>query len=334
MEVYNSASEHEELFKILLEKSLFPAFILQDEKFVYFNKPVQDITGYNSEELENLNPFEIVHPEDRAMVYEKYILRVGGFQGEETYSFRIMTKSGEIKWITAKAFGVDYRGTRAVAVNAMDNSELIKINEELKKKNELLSLLSKILRHDILNDLTIIRSAIELRDEALFEMAESRISRIVEKIADVKLVEESMGELRIVNVSELLYYAVDKYKNETDISIESEELFVKADETLKSLFENIISNAIVHNIRKVKISIKVYKDGADCVVAIADNGIGISDRLKEKIFKERISNRKGGGLGLFIAKKIVEMFNGEIRVYNNKPVGAVFEIRIPLMDKK
>ncbi|MDI9642795.1 MAG: ATP-binding protein, partial [Archaeoglobales archaeon] len=57
-------------------------------------------------------------------------------------------------------------------------------------------------------------------------------------------------------------------------------------------------------------------------------GVGVPDELKERIFESRFS-RKGGGLGLFLVRKIVEMFKGTVKLYDNKPRGAVFEVRIP-----
>ncbi|MEM2425896.1 MAG: sensor histidine kinase [Archaeoglobaceae archaeon] len=211
----------------------------------------------------------------------------------------------------------------------MDTTHLIELTEELRKKNELLSHLSSILRHDILGDVAIISAAIELRDENMLQTAFERIKKIREKIEDIKKLEEEMGELKIVNAVEMARYAVEKYSREANIVFRYENVFVMANESLKSAIENIVNNAIVHNPEGVKIEIDVFRDGKDCVVRVSDNGVGIDCEIKKKLFSERISTRKGGGLGLLIVKKIVETFRGSIRVYDNKPQGTVFEIRIP-----
>ncbi|MCS7119585.1 MAG: PAS domain S-box protein, partial [Archaeoglobaceae archaeon] len=80
MEIYELVENYEELFKILVEQSLNPVFILQEGRFLYFNKSVENITGYSHEELSILDPFELVHPEDREVVYQKYLLRVNGLR--------------------------------------------------------------------------------------------------------------------------------------------------------------------------------------------------------------------------------------------------------------
>ncbi|MEM2271755.1 MAG: PAS domain-containing sensor histidine kinase [Archaeoglobaceae archaeon] len=329
MNVYNLNQNREELFEILLQKSLVGNFIIQDERLVYFNEAVEKVTGYTFEELKNLNPFEIVHPEDRSVVYQKYVSRINRIKEDETYSFRIITKDGAVRWITARALGINYKGKPGVAVNAMDTTHLIELTEELRKKNELLSHLSSILRHDILGDVAIISAAIELRDENMLQTAFERIKKIREKIEDIKKLEEEMGELKIVNAVEMARYAVEKYSREANIVFRYENVFVMANESLKSAIENIVNNAIVHNPEGVKIEIDVFRDGKDCVVRVSDNGVGIDCEIKKKLFSERISTRKGGGLGLLIVKKIVETFRGSIRVYDNKPQGTVFEIRIP-----
>lgn len=329
MNIYNQVEDQEELFEILLRESLVGNFIIQDEKFVYFNETVEKITGYSFEELFNLNPFDLVHQEDREIAYEKYMVRMNGIKDDETYSFRLIRKDQSLRWITARAFCVSYMGKPAVAVNAMDTTPLLELSEELKKKNELLKHLSSILRHDILNDLAVISAAIELRDEELLQKASERISKIEEKISDVRKLEEEMGELKTLNVADLAYSVVEKYKGDASINFTSERVFARVDESLKSALENIISNAIVHNPSRVEIEVKVSREGEECVIKISDNGVGISDELKEKIFKEKVSTRKGGGLGLLITKKILDIFGGSIRVYDNTPKGAVFELRIP-----
>ncbi|MEM4155318.1 MAG: ATP-binding protein [Archaeoglobaceae archaeon] len=334
MNLYNQFGNQEELNEILLRKSLVGNFIIQDEKFVYFNESVENITGYNFEELLNLNPFELVHQEDREIVYQKYIVRVNGIEDDETYSFRLIRKDGDLRWITARAFGVIYRGKPAVAVNAMDTTPMIKLGEELKKKNELLKHLSSLLRHDLLNDLTIISAALELRDEELLERALERVSSMEEKISDVKKLEDEMGELKTLNVADLAYSVVEKYKRDANINFHSEKVLARVDESLKSAIENIIGNAIIHNPSHVDIEVEVFRDREECVIKISDNGVGISDELKEKIFKERVSTRKGGGLGLLITKRIVNIFEGSIRVYDNAPKGVVFELRIPCIQQQ
>ncbi|MEM2425895.1 MAG: PAS domain S-box protein [Archaeoglobaceae archaeon] len=114
MNVYNLNQNREELFEILLQKSLVGNFIIQDERLVYFNEAVEKVTGYTFEELKNLNPFEIVHPEDRSVVYQKYVSRINRIKEDETYSFRIITKDEQFDGLPQGHWGLIIRANQVL----------------------------------------------------------------------------------------------------------------------------------------------------------------------------------------------------------------------------
>ncbi|MEW6572966.1 MAG: ATP-binding protein [Bacillota bacterium] len=65
---------------------------------------------------------------------------------------------------------------------------------------------------------------------------------------------------------------------------------------------------------------------------IADNGPGISDELKERIFEPFFSTKKTGegmGLGLAIVQSVITGYNGQIEVFNNEKGGATFRVELP-----
>ena len=73
------------------------------------------------------------------------------------------------------------------------------------------------------------------------------------------------------------------------------------------------------------------------IFSIADDGLGISDADKKKIFdrfyrvdKARTRQKGGFGLGLSLAKQIVEAFKGTIQVKDNKPKGTIFEVKLSI----
>ena len=98
---------------------------------------------------------------------------------------------------------------------------------------------------------------------------------------------------------------------------------------LSSVIDNIIRNAIVHGeANKIDITTKGKDD--ICEIRIADYGIGIPDKIKEKVFNEgfRYGETGGTGLGLYIVKKTVDRYGGSIHVEDNKPNGTVFVIKL------
>lgn len=104
---------------------------------------------------------------------------------------------------------------------------------------------------------------------------------------------------------------------------------------IKQLLTILFDNALKYTGDEGEISVDVQKNGGFLVFAVADNGEGISDEDKKKIFdrffrvdKARTRQKGGLGLGLSLAKQIVEAYNGKITVEDNKPKGTKFIVRI------
>ena len=101
-----------------------------------------------------------------------------------------------------------------------------------------------------------------------------------------------------------------------------------------------IDNCLSYSPRNSEILISQKNLNKNVVVLISDQGQGIPQDLKSKIFErfytDRLSNQDlHTGLGLSIAKKIIESFSGSIKLINvnsKKYLGACFEINLPLKD--
>ena len=100
-------------------------------------------------------------------------------------------------------------------------------------------------------------------------------------------------------------------------------------------FGDIVRNAIVHG-EATKIEVEVKNENGTCITSIVDDGIGIPDDLKERIFEEgfKHGDRGGTGLGLYLVKKMMERYQGEISVSDNTPRGAIFELRFPIPESE
>ena len=105
---------------------------------------------------------------------------------------------------------------------------------------------------------------------------------------------------------------------------------VLAGAALLSVFRNIIKNAEIHS-NTTKLEISIRKISGKCETYISDFGTGIPESDYKRIFEEGFSDgsNAGSGLGLFIAQKITENYNGEILVRPNSPSGTTFIISLP-----
>jgi two-component system phosphate regulon sensor histidine kinase PhoR len=106
---------------------------------------------------------------------------------------------------------------------------------------------------------------------------------------------------------------------------------------MSSIIINLLENAVKYSTSPIEIEANIREEEGQIVLEIADNGIGISDKEKAKIFDkfyrvgdEDIRKTKGTGLGLYIVNQIVMAHRGQIDVLNNKPNGSRFVINLPL----
>jgi signal transduction histidine kinase len=114
---------------------------------------------------------------------------------------------------------------------------------------------------------------------------------------------------------------------------------VKADEKMKLVFDNILSNAVRFSPEPANILVRLTAEGEKALVEIVDNGIGIPPDKLERIFEqfyqveEHLTRRYGGlGLGLSIARVLVELHNGRIwAVSKGLGRGATLKVQLPLV---
>jgi signal transduction histidine kinase len=118
---------------------------------------------------------------------------------------------------------------------------------------------------------------------------------------------------------------------------EHEDYKVGGDELLiRILFANLLDNAMKYTPDGAEVSVTVKKSGKFLVAEVADNGPGIPDAEKAKIFEKfyRIGNEetrsaKGTGLGLYLCRKIAIAHKGSIGIFDNMPKGSVFSVKLP-----
>ena len=105
---------------------------------------------------------------------------------------------------------------------------------------------------------------------------------------------------------------------------------------IETVLNNLLENALKYSGEAAHIQVSVQQRNEMCHITIADQGPGIPDKEKVKIFEKfyRVGNeisrsKKGSGLGLFISKEFIERHKGLIRCENNVPKGTKFIIELP-----
>ena len=191
--------------------------------------------------------------------------------------------------------------------------------------------------------------------DELVDTMETYIDRLSAIIANLlELTETSeLGEVEDVSLDAVITTVVDDLEsvaqnNMVDVQVnahsetqsEAQNLTVKGNANLlyRAIY-NLVENAIRYNHKEGSVNIALETEGQECLVTIADTGVGIAPEQRELVFepfyrvnKSRSREFGGAGIGLSLVKTILKRHGASITVSENTPQGSVFTIRIPLVD--
>lgn len=244
---------------------------------------------------------------------------------------KITFPDGSEKYVEVLSNSIEYKEKQVILTIINDITDIVESHERILELYNILQFINKMLRHDVLNNLTSALTYLELYRETwkrdYLDKMQKTIQRAVRVIQSIRDLESTLrGELKAVNVRKVIEEAVSKYDFKINVKGNCVAL---ADDFLCSVIDNIVENAIRHS-KTDTIDIEITSADGFCEIRILDYGIGIPNELKDKIFEEgfRFGESANTGLGLYIVKKIVEYYGGEIWVEDNKPKGSIFIIRL------
>ena len=105
---------------------------------------------------------------------------------------------------------------------------------------------------------------------------------------------------------------------------------------IRRILHNLLSNAFKYGVKygKANVTVSVREENGNAVIRVSDNGPGISDNAKTRIFdrfiREGGKSKPGNGIGLNIVQEFVGMHGGTVSVTDNEPTGCVFTVSIPI----
>ncbi|MEM8999054.1 MAG: HAMP domain-containing sensor histidine kinase [Bacteroidota bacterium] len=203
--------------------------------------------------------------------------------------------------------------------------------------------------HEIKNPLTPMRLSVQSFDRK-FDVGDPNIEAKVREFSKSMIQQiDTMGNIasafsnfaqmpaqqkETLNVVKIVKLALDIFTEKYIHFIADEDAIVaKLDRTqLIRVVTNLVKNAIqaLPETDSPKILVTVASEGNMVKIAVADNGIGIADGFKEKIFEPRFTTKSSGmGLGLGMVKNIVENYNGTINFTSQVGKGTVFTVKFP-----
>ncbi len=332
--------EHERLITLIHNIPGITYRCIKDENWTmkFLTEGVKDLTGYEKEALidnEEVAYGEIIHPEDREHVrsqVEKAVENDQPFKVE----YRIVTSSDEEKWVWERGRAVDpgdgHEMLEGIILDMTDKKEA----------EERRDFLGSIIRHDVQNKLQLAKGYVELMKEEpdksldyadkVYETLKKG-DEIIEKVRKLDKIEKEtvVKEVELSNIVDRIISEYDVPIKDSDIKIEVENVMgkVKGGPILHTLFSNLIENAIVHaDCDTIKINVQENAD--EHIVTIEDDGVGIPGECKDKLFDRgyKRGENAGTGLGLYLAKRIAESYDGSIEVKDSDLGGARFDIHL------
>lgn len=317
---------------------------------VYRDEQWAEMLGYEPDELENQSEAleDLVHPQDRERYDETLAAHMKDKAEYYSSEYRLRTKSGEWKWILNIGKIVGWDGDtpkRAVGVH-MDIDERKRTRERLKKNNELLQAIDDVLRHNVNNEMNVIRGYAQIIEEEGEKNRASHAKKIIESSDDLLSTidnerritalgqEHTLPEKRAV--APVLDRITNQLRNEyPDASIE---VSGDTDSTIEAIpkagdaIEELVENAIIHSDKTypdVHISVETTPDIVG--ITIADDGPGIPEMDRNILTGESDITPlyHGSGLGLWFVKEVANRSNADILVTDNQPRGTQITLRFP-----
>ena len=298
------------------------------------NKQAENLFGMDRGKIIGKELSEI-RPEEEADRYRKMFEGKGIGEMEELH---ILNGDGDKVPVEVRTSNLELQG-RETVLGVFRNIS------ERKKAEEREDFLHSLLRHDVRNKLQIIQGYNELlEDFDLPEEAERYITKGKKGMKEAAEIIEKVRHLREAQEEEILEVRIDTAINEAidqaKPTAEEKEIEIEADcpgkgckvlggSLLDRVFSNIIENAIQHSGGN-KIQIHGERGEEEIVCIIEDDGKGIPDEDKDKIFEKGYTTDKerGTGLGLFLVKTLLDIYEGSIEVKDSDLGGTRFDVRL------
>jgi PAS domain S-box-containing protein len=330
----------EQKFRGLVEDSAAPiATIDLKGRLTYLNKALADLFCYSVQEMSSRAFKDFLHPADRGWLMRLFLKIIVLRRQPRKFEFRALRKDGAILHLTCKPTRLEM-ADKTVGFQAvlMDTTAEKRILTKAEKLNEKLSVVGGLTRHDVNNKLSTILNVSyllkqRLRDNQTLELVKETESAVhqIEGMFEFARTYEKLG------TEELTYADVEKVFNEAAMLFPSFKgirivndchgLTVLADSLLRQLFYNLIDNSLKHGEKVSQVRVHHQTCKGHLKLIYEDDGLGIPKAGKDKIFEESYGKR--GGHGLYLIRKMCEVYRWTIVETGKQGKGARFVMTIP-----
>lgn len=369
-EEFEELSEDRYFYENIFHHSSDAIFIIEykngEFRYVTTNKKHRTETGIPIEAIQNKTPVELVGPEIGEKLIENYT-RALHSNDVISYEEFLELPGGAKYWLTSLKKIVIPKSERVIIIgSARDITELKnkeiknqKLIAELEHANAIKNKFFTIIAHDLKNPLYNSLSIGDLLYESVDSLSTQELKDYLKLLnISLKNASELLSNLLVWSSSQMkglslefepiyLKKIVDKVLEGIELNINEKKLSVIKENlenvivycdnnSLYFILRNLLSNAIKfsHLNGEIKIYSK-YLSNDEVQISIQDNGVGISEENKEKLFSYLTKStlgtfgEKGSGLGLALVREFVEKNNGRISFESELNKGTTFHIILP-----
>jgi PAS domain S-box-containing protein len=330
---------NEERYRAVFETTGTSTILFEENTVISLvNAEFERMSGYSRKEIEGKMSWTgFIYPEDRERVLAQYRrIRESGDSSRHHYEFRFRTRAGEIRNLDL-IIGI-ISGTNQYVASMEDITDTILSRKILELVNKKINLLSSITRHDILNQLMVLKGYLSLsttmvENPVLLEYINKELlaTQTIEHQINFTRDYENMGvkipDWQNVNGALLkAKHALVHRDIAVDIDIHNPEVY--ADPLFEKVMYNLTDNALRYGgdtMTLIRVTSRESDQGL--VISFEDNGAGIPEADKKSLFKRGFG--KNTGFGLFLSREILSITGISITETGIFGKGARFEITVP-----
>ena len=278
------------------------------------------------------------------------ITRPLGQLGSKLKQLRIGKKNEPIQWAIDDEIGALINDYNAMIQKLDESAQLLALTERDLAWREM----AKQVAHEIKNPLTPMKLSLQYLQKGIHSSPEKlkflveRVSQtMIEQIDNLSTIASEFSsfakmpqaENEKVLLNDVVASVHDLFRKREDMDVQLyvpiQDIYVFADRTqLVRVLNNVLKNAIqaIPDDKRGHIDISLEKRRDKALIVVKDNGTGISNEMRDKVFRPNFTTKSSGtGLGLAISANIVETFNGRIYFDTQVGKGTQFFVEIPLM---
>ena len=344
------------------------SFFDRNNRLILANDAFYSVLGYTKEEQDRLTSEELLHPDNRDFEKDNLenVLRAGisriviMLRHKDGHYVYLSTKSVLVRNEKGEPMGY-LMISRDITEQKRAEQELIAAKEMAEASNRIKTSFLSNISHEVrtpLNSVVGFSNLLLMKDISdeqreeyidLINANSERLLQVISDIIDLSRLESSQMEISYdeTSVSSLVAEAIDEarsniLRSEKPITLtvlnqmgDVSDLVFTDRMWLKRIMRHLLDNAVKFTLEG-EITLTFSYDNKELVFSIRDTGIGINKANIERIFEEfsqEVSGHhrpfEGLGLGLSLAKQVLDKMGGRITVYSEKGVGSVFTFTIP-----